>query len=59
MGHERREVHATGGKMKSREEVKVVMTIGKSVTGMMTGINEADKKRTTETAAAGRDILRQ
>ena len=44
MGHERREVHATGGKMKRRKEVKVVVMNGKSVTEMMTGRKEAEKK---------------
>ena len=36
MGHERREVHATAGKMKGRQEVIVVLTKGKSITRMVT-----------------------
>ena len=48
MGQERREVHVTGGKMKGRKEVRVDMTKGNSITGMMTGRKMAEKKGTTE-----------
>ena len=37
MGQERREVHVTGGPMKGRKEVRVDVSKGKSITGMMTG----------------------
>ena len=47
MGQERREVHMTVGKMKGRKEVKIDMSKGKSMTGMMTGRKEAGKQGTT------------
>ena len=34
MGHETREVHATGGKMKGRKGVRMDVTKGRSITGM-------------------------
>ena len=44
MEQERREVHVTGGKMNGRKEVRVNVTKGKSITGMMTGRKEAGEK---------------
>jgi len=44
MGHERREVHVTRGKMNGRKEVRVNVPKGKSITGMMTGRKEAGEK---------------
>ena len=37
VGQERREVHVTGGKIKGRKEVRVDVSKGKSITGMMRG----------------------
>ena len=44
MGQERREVHVTGGMMKGRKEVRVDVSKGKLITGMVTGRKEAGKK---------------
>ena len=53
MGQERREVHVTVGKMKGSKEVKLDMSKGKSMTGMMTGRKEAGQQGTSEKAAQG------
>ena len=50
MGQGRRKVHVTGGKMKGRKEVRIVVSKGMSITRMMTGGKEAGKKRTIEKA---------
>ena len=55
MGQERNEVHVTGGNMKGRKEVRVDVSKGKSITGMMTGREESGKKGTTE-KGAGRKV---
>ena len=57
-GHERREVHATGGKVKGRKEVRVYVLNRKSITGTMTGRMEVGKKGTTEKAAGGKSTTR-
>ena len=54
MGQERREGHVTGGKMKGRKEERVDVSKGKSITGMVTGRNEAGKNGTTEKVAGGK-----
>ena len=58
MGQERREVHVTGGKIKGRNEVRVYVSKGKSITGMVTGRKEAGKKGTTEKAVGGKSMTR-
>ena len=55
VGKERREFRVTGGKMKGRKEVRVDVSKGKSITGMMTGRKEAGKTGTTE-KEAGRKV---
>ena len=59
MGHNRREVHTIGGKVKGRKEMIVDVTKGKSITGMMTGRTEAGMKGTTEEAAGGKSATRE
>ena len=44
MGQERRRVHVTGGKMKGRKEVRVDVSKGKAIIGMVTGRKEAGKQ---------------
>ena len=58
IGQERREVHVTGGQMKGRKEVRVDVSKGKPITGMMTGRKEAERKGPTE-KAAGRKVSAQ
>ena len=57
-GNRRGEVHVTGGKIKGRKEVRVYVSKGKSITGMMTGRKEAGKKGTTEKVAGRRSMTR-
>ena len=40
--------------MKGRKEVRVDVSKGKLITGMTTGRKKAEKKGTTQTAAAGK-----
>ena len=47
--------YVTGGKMKGRKEVRVDVSKGKSITGMMTGRKEAGVNGTTE-KGAGRKV---
>ena len=54
MGQDRREVHVTGGKMKGRRKVKVDVSKGNSITGIVTGRKEAGKKGTRWKAAGGK-----
>ena len=58
VSHEKREVHATGGKMKGRKEMREDVTNMMSITGMMTGRKEAGEKRYTEDTAGEKSTTR-
>ena len=56
MGYERRDVHVRGGKMKVRNEVRVDVSKGKSITGKMTG--RRGRKEWNNREGSGRSTTR-